>query len=122
MGSKNNKIESITDELLKLNKKFHSKSLLTESFYVQLEQAGFMYKKCILINLFPDSSNTYCGKIIRQDGQVFEFDIDLDSHEYFSLKSGKESFNKINTNGINNELRLEQIAALNLFRKLKEKE
>lgn len=82
MNKKQTKIDIMENETLKLNESFHDKSLLNESFYSQLVQKGFKYTKCVLVSIFPDSSNTYCGIIIKQDGSIFEFDLDLDSPKF----------------------------------------
>jgi hypothetical protein len=75
------KTELVEEKLVEINKKFHEKQLVDESFYQQLLQQGFVYRHSLLVSIFPDSSNTYFGKIIRQDGNVFEFDVDLDEAE-----------------------------------------
>jgi hypothetical protein len=90
MGTKQK--ESMKEELVELNEKFYRKLLVNEEFYKQLMQNGFAYHQCLLISIFPDGSNTYCGKIIRQDGNVIEFDIDLDSAEYSSWEDVTDSF------------------------------
>lgn len=86
------KVESAKEELIQLNEKFHKKLLVTEVFYKQLMQNGFAYRQCLLVSIFPDSSNTYTGALIRQDGNVFEFDIDLDSAEASSWENVTDSF------------------------------
>ena len=88
------KIDSVKDELVELNNKFHEKYLLFDAFYEQLIQAGFGYNRCILVSIFPDGRNTYCGQIIRQDGQIVKFDIDLDSAEYSSWEFITNDFRK----------------------------
>ena len=116
MGIK--QIESVKSELAELNNKFHDKSLLTDSFYKQLMQAGFAYSQCILVSIFPDSSNTYCGQIIRQDGNVVEFDIDLDSAEYSSWKDITDDFRKTCEKNSRAKPWLKEVVAFNLFHEL----
>lgn len=92
MNKDANKIEVIKKEIVELNSKFHTEQLLTDVFYKQLIQSGFLFKQCLLISIFPDGSNTYCGQIIRQDGHIFTFDVDLDSSEYSLWKDVTEDF------------------------------
>lgn len=92
MNKDANKVEFIEKEIVELNSKFHAKQLLTDIFYKQLIQSGFLFKQCLLISIFPDSCNTYCGQIIRQDGHIFTFDVDLDSSEYSIWKDVTEEF------------------------------
>lgn len=88
------KVESAREELADLNAKLHGRSLLTESFYRQLMQAGFAYRQCFLVSLVPDGSNTFFGQVIRQDGRVFEFDLDLDSAQFSSWTDVTDAFLK----------------------------
>ena len=69
MGMGSIKAELMKEELVELNDKFHNKKLIGDTFYRQLMQAGFAYSQCILISIFPDGGNTFCGQIIRQDAR-----------------------------------------------------
>jgi len=95
MASVAEKVAFVKHDVIELNDKFHNKKLLGDSFYKQLMQAGFAYRQCALVEVFPDSGNTYCGAVIKQDGKVFEFDIDLDDPDYSLFKDVSESFEKI---------------------------
>jgi hypothetical protein len=108
------KIESVKKELIELNRKFHNRLLFPEGFYEQLLNENFICKNCVLISVFPDGSNTYCGQIIRQDGAVFEFDIDLSSPEYSFWQDITDNFTHIVTS--NNVLKpwLSEIVAKSL--------
>ncbi len=55
--------------------------MLPSSFYDQLRDKDFEYLKCVLVNVFPDDFNSYCGRIIRQDGRIFKFDLEMDEKE-----------------------------------------
>ena len=114
-----NKMSMIREELIELNDKFHNKSLVTESFYKQLVQAGFAYRQCVLISIFPDSANTYCGQIVRQDGCVFEFDVDLDCSEYSDWKDITDNFRKVYEQGNDKKPWSKEVVALQLFSELK---
>lgn len=94
MNTGKSKVESVRNDLIELNKKFYEKSLLPEAFYKQLMQAGFAYSQCVVISIFPDGSNTYCGKLISQEDSVIEFDVDLDSCEYSSWEDVTDTFRK----------------------------
>jgi len=115
MGTGTKKIESVKDELVELNNKFHDKTLLADAFYKQIMQAGFAYSQCILVSIFPDGSSTYCGQIIRQDGNVLEFDIDLDSSEYSSWKDITDDFRRIVESKSRTKPWLKEVVAYNLF-------
>lgn len=95
MDVKSKKIALMLKELVELNNSFHQKRLIGDAFYVQLIQEGFIYLQCVLISIFPDSSNTYCGQIIRQDGNVIKFDIDLDSQARSSWEDITNEFKKL---------------------------
>lgn len=112
------KAELTREELVELNNKFHRKTLLNDVFYKQLMQAGFAYRKCLLISIFPDGANTFCGKMIRQDGRVVEFDIDLDADKFSSWEDVTDSFNEMYAK--NNRIKpwLKEIVAYDLFREI----
>ena len=61
-----------------LNTLFSQRKLANASFYAQLMSAGFLYQQSTLLEFFPDGDGTFCGFIVRQDGRVFRFDIDVD--------------------------------------------
>lgn len=110
------KVKAAKEELIQLNDKFHKSSLVTEAFYNQLMQRGFAYRQCLLVAIFPDGSNTYCGQLIRQDGNVFDFDIDLDSAEYSSWKDVTDSFRQIYERNKAAKPWLKEVVAYNLFK------
>lgn len=86
------KVESAGQALAELNRRFRARALVGEAFYVQMMARGFLYAQSVLVSIVPDGSNTYLGKIIRQDGRVFEFDVDLDDPELSSWTDVSESF------------------------------
>lgn len=110
--------EVVKKEIVELNDRFHNKQLLNDAFYQQLMQMEFAYKQCFLISVFPDGSNTYCGQIIRQDGHIFEFDIDLDSAEYSSWKDVTETFRQICDKNKSNKPWLREVMAYSIFSRL----
>lgn len=65
-------------EFRTLNERFRSERLLSASFYEQIRGKGIEPHESVLVRLTPDGANTYFGQVIRQDGTVFDFDIDLD--------------------------------------------
>ena len=119
MGKEEKKIEVVKKEIVKLNSKFHNKQLLLDGFYKQLMQTGFVYKQCLLISIFPDGTNTYCGQIIRQDGHVFDFDIDLDSSKYTSWKDITKNFREIYEKNKINRPWLKEVVANKMFNEYK---
>lgn len=80
--TKSIKVDKAKAIATELNKEFHGKSIISNEFYQQLEDNDFTVSQCILIGFFPDSGDTYCGKIIKQDGRIFEFDVSLGSPDY----------------------------------------
>lgn len=116
------KVKVIKEEILILNEKLQKKSLATESFYTWLNKNGFAWRHCILISMFPDGGGTYYGMIVRQDGEVFEFDIDLDFLESSSLVNITNSFHELlNKNKITRPW-LKEVIAYDLFFELKNKD
>jgi hypothetical protein len=55
-------------------------------------QQGFAYATSTLVSLVPDGANTFTGKMIRQDGRVFEFDVDVDSPEFTTWRDVTDEF------------------------------
>jgi hypothetical protein len=86
------KVESARQALANLNRRFRARELVGEAFYVQLTAQGFACAQCVLVSVVPDGSSTYLGKIIRQDGRVFDFDVDLDGPALSSWTDVTESF------------------------------
>lgn len=78
--------------LLEVNSRFWKRSLLGPSFYVQLDAQGFDCARSLLVVAVPEGSNTYSGHIIRQDGRVFRFDVDLDSPHLSEWEDVTQSF------------------------------
>lgn len=115
---KDKDVEFVKLDLIEMNKKFHDKLILNEAFYEQLRQNGFVFSKCFLISIFPDSGKTYCGKIIRQDGSAFEFDVDLDSPEYSSWENVTDSFQKLYEKNKIEKPWLEEVVACKLFNEM----
>ena len=73
-----NKIKQIQLSLNELNYKFYKKTLLSQSFYCQLESKGMIPENSMLTDLYPDGSNTYIVDIITKDMKIIKIDIDLD--------------------------------------------
>lgn len=115
MSAEARKIESAKKEVVDVNTKFHQKTLLDSEFYRQLMQAGFIYSECILISIFPDGSNTYCGKIIRQDGRVIEFDIDIDASDYSRWADITDTFHGIYEKNKKSKPWMKEVVAYDLF-------
>ena len=67
------------------------------------------------MSIFPDGSNTYCGQIIHQNGEVFEFDIDLDSNQYSSVKDITKYFKDVVSKKSVGEPWAKEVVAYKLF-------
>ena len=115
MSAEARKIELTKKEVIDINTKFHQKTLLESEFYRQLMQAGFVYSQCILISIFPDGGNTYCGKIIRQDGRVIEFDIDFDASGYSIWTDITDTFHEVYEKNKNSKPWMKEVVAYDLF-------
>ena len=87
-----NKLSVAYSEVKALNDKFRNKLLLTDEFYVQLKHFGFKLKNSVIISLIPEGGNTYSGVLIRHEGKVFEFDLDLDDVNYSQLDDVTNDF------------------------------
>lgn len=74
----------INGYIVDLNDRFRNRELLPGEFYEQFETKGFNLPGCVLVSIFPDGDDTYCGRVIRQDGDVFKFDVDLAASCYSS--------------------------------------
>lgn len=72
-----------------LNQKFHALAIEPYAIYQELLLLGVDIQKSLLIDLCPDSGNTYCGSLIDQNGDYKEFDIDCDMSELSELKTQK---------------------------------
>jgi hypothetical protein len=72
-------VESAREEIRELNERFRNGALLGKSFHAQLRLHGCDPSRSVLVALVPDGANTYSGQIIKQDGSVLAFDVDLDS-------------------------------------------
>ncbi len=80
-------------DLLELNKKFHEKNIMNESFYNELNRFDINYKKSILIEMFPDGNNTYVGSLINQNRELIKFDLDLSDYKFSYLAKHEMSKN-----------------------------
>lgn len=72
----------------------------------------------MLISIFPDGSNTYCGKIIRQDGRVIEFDIDFDDSDYSIWTDITDTFHDAYEKHKNSKPWMKEVVAYDLFHEL----
>lgn len=82
----------IVKDIENLNEKFKNLELINKYFYEQIEHKGIEISKSTLINIFPDGSNTYSGKIIDQNDTLYFFDLDMDNKDYsiWNKIEGKE--------------------------------
>jgi hypothetical protein len=91
-GSK--KVEQCRQELLDLNQKFRNGQLLGRSFYAQLGLHGCDPKRSVLVVLVPEGADTFSGNVIKQDGTVLGFDIDLDAPELSQWEDLTQKFHE----------------------------
>ncbi|WP_462180461.1 hypothetical protein [Pseudoalteromonas gelatinilytica] len=87
-----NRVSQSTAEIHALNEKFWNHQLINGDFYEQLKQFDFDVCNCVLVKVFPDSANTYCGVLVSQDGNVYEFDLDLEDSNYSSITNISDFF------------------------------
>jgi hypothetical protein len=88
------RVESAARAFAELNGRFRAGELIGEAFYVEMIARGFNHAQCVLVSVVPDGANTYVGRIIRQDGRVFDFDVDLDDPALSSWTDVSESFER----------------------------
>ena len=85
-------VEESRRALLEVNERFWKRSILGPSFYAQLAAHGFDCAGSLLVEAVPEGSNTYSGAVIRQDGRVFAFDVDLELPHLSEWEDVTESF------------------------------
>ena len=94
------KVSKARTLLIDQNQEFHEMRMLPPSFYDLLKDKNFEYLRCVLVNVFPDDFNSYCSRIIRQDGRIFKFDLEMNEKEYSIWEdvTGEflETYNRIN--------------------------
>jgi hypothetical protein len=87
------RVDEAEKQIAVLNTYFRNRTLVGPSFYAQLEQAGFLCDRCVLVSFLPEGG-TYSGSIVRQDGRVFTFDVDLDCSEVTEWNDVTDEFLK----------------------------
>jgi hypothetical protein len=71
------KLDQARQEFAEFNRRFKSGLILDERLYIALEVEGIDFHKSTLVDLFPDSGDTYVGTIILESGKIMKFDISL---------------------------------------------
>lgn len=84
--------KKIRDELIDLNDKFRSLELFPLEFYRQISHKNVDVASSVLVDVLPDSSNTYIGRLIDQEDNIWSFDIDLDNASYSEWDDITEGF------------------------------
>jgi hypothetical protein len=113
------KVEQSRHELRALNDRFRSRELLPEPFYAELRQHGCEPDRCVLVQLMPEGARTYSGKIIRHDGVVLSFDVDLDAPELSQWVDTTGEFEKENRRLAQRQPWASAVVAYELFRALR---
>jgi hypothetical protein len=112
------KVERCRQELLDLNQKFRSGQLLGRSFYARLGLHGCDPKRSVLVALVPEGADTFSGKVIKQDGTVLGFDVDLDSPELSQWEDLTQKFQTETRSLLGSKPWAESVVAYALFREL----
>lgn len=74
-------------ELRTLNRRFHGGSLGPKSLLSALRLLGIDPATSILISLYPDSGDTWCGELVDQDMSPIKFDIDLANPKHSAMEN-----------------------------------
>lgn len=85
---------------------------------MQFNVLGIQLNKSVVYELIPEGNNSYTGKVIRQDGQVFQFDLDLDDKEYTVLDKITDEFNRQYKMLKNSKPWAKEVVSLTLFKEL----
>ncbi len=86
------KQKELRSDIEELNRKYFNKTLLNESFYDQLSNNGIFPENSMLINMYPDSSNTYIVELFTNSLTVLRLDLDLDFPEYSIIENITDEF------------------------------
>ncbi|MCY0964083.1 hypothetical protein [Parathalassolituus penaei] len=79
------KLERARKSIKELNCRFHNLEFSPDGIYRELEKLGVDIQGSILIEIFPDSGDTYVGKMIDQDGKLLAFDIDCSDPKFSAV-------------------------------------
>ena len=89
---------SLTDhktlsEIRSLNERFHSESLEPKGLFCALRQLGIEPMHSVLIELYPDSGDTWSGELVNESMGPLKFDLDLANHTNSNVeKLGDDRF------------------------------
>lgn len=86
-------VEQARQELSELTGRFRKRAIVGGAFYSLVQQQGVDVEHSVLVELIPEGPNTFSGVLIRQDGAVLEFDLDLDVPAATRWKEITEEFN-----------------------------
>ena len=79
------KLEQARKIIKELNYRFHDLELSPDGIYRELEKLGVDIQRSILIEIFPDSGDTYVGRIINQDSNLLAFDVDCSDSKFSAV-------------------------------------
>lgn len=87
--------EKVLTDLRALNANFHAGSIEPLGIIAALRQLGVEPLRSVLIELFPDSGDTWVGELVDEDLNAVRFDIDLEDAANSRLHPlGAERFRK----------------------------
>jgi hypothetical protein len=104
--------------LEKLNKDFYELKIIGNSFYGQLSDNNVDVWKSVLVCIAPDGDNTFIGTLIRQDGKVFEFDLDIEDPVYSNWTEISEQFFEVLEKNLNSKPWSDDVVAYQLFKEM----
>ena len=78
--------EKALDELRLLNKQFRAGLVQPSGLLEALKDLGIEPSQAILLSIYPDSGNTWCGQLDDVNLGLIEFDIDLADCRYSSYR------------------------------------
>jgi transposase len=111
-------VERSRAAIRELNERFRSGHLIGKSFYAQLGLHGCDPSRSVLVTVVPEGSNTFSGQIIKQDGSVVTFDIDLDSPELSRWEDCSQDFQQERQGLVHSRPWAESVVAFELFQEI----
>lgn len=79
------KLEQARKRIKEINCRFHNLEFSPDGIYRELEKLGIDIQGSILVEFYPDSGDTYVGKIINQEGKLLAFDIDCTDSKFSAV-------------------------------------
>ena len=94
------------------------RDLMNTEFYRIMEKKEINYRKSILLEIFPDSGDTFAGELISQYGKVLKFDLDVFDENYFEVHDITDQYKPENRKNVEDVPWFNAMAGFELFHEL----